>query len=320
MKVLVTGGAGFIASHLVDSLISQGHDVVIIDNLSTGKRENVNSKAAFFEEDICNTESLEKIFSKEKPDIVNHHAAQIDLRKSVREPLYDAQINILGSLNLINLSNKYNVKKIIYISTGGAVYGEPKYLPVDEKHLINPQSQYGVSKHTVELYLFAFKQTHNLDYAVLRYPNVYGPRQDPHGEAGVVAIFTEQMLDGKQPTIFGDGTKTRDYVYVDDIIDANMNVMFKSVSSHDEIYNIGWGKEIKDIEIFESVRDALGLYVKPIYDKKRQGEIDHICLDSTKAVKGLGWKPKVELQDGIRLTTNFYKERRQTIDGTLEQD
>ncbi len=311
MKILVTGGAGFIASHLVDSLISQGHSVIIIDNLSTGKKENINPRAAFFEEDICNTESLEKIFSEEKPDIVNHHAAQLDLRRSVREPLYDAQINILGSLNLINLSNKYNVKKIIYVSTGGAVYGEPGYLPADEKHPIEPQSQYGVSKHAVELYLFAFKQTHNLHYTVLRYPNVYGPRQDPHGEAGVVAIFTEQMLDGKQPTIFGDGTKTRDYVYVDDIIGANMNAMFKPVSSHDEIYNIGWGKEIKDIEIFESVRDALGLDVKPIYDKKRPGEIDHICLDSTKAVKGLDWKPKVELQDGIRLSTNFYKERRQ---------
>jgi len=313
MKILVTGGAGFIASNLVDNLISQGHDVVIIDNLVTGKKENINPKATFFKEDICNADGLDKIFSEEKPDIVNHHAAQVDLRRSVKEPLYDAQINILGSLNLINLSSKYNVKKFVYASTGGAVYGEPRYLPVDEKHPIDPQSQYGVSKHTVEHYLFVFKQTNNLDYAVLRYPNVYGPRQDPHGEAGVVAIFTEQMLDGKQPTIFGDGTKTRDYVYVDDIITANINVMFKSISSQDEIYNIGWGKEIKDIEIFESVRDALGLDVKPVFDEKRPGEIDRICIDNTKAGKGLDWSPKVKLQEGIKLTTNFYKERRQQL-------
>ena len=313
MKILVTGGAGFIASNLVDNLILQGHDVVIIDNLVTGKKENINPKATFFEEDICNADGLDKIFSEEKPDIVNHHAAQVDLRRSVKEPLYDAQINILGSLNMINLSSKYNVKKFVYASTGGAVYGEPRYLPVDEKHPIDPQSQYGVSKHTVEHYLFVFKHTNNLDYAVLRYPNVYGPRQDPHGEAGVVAIFTEQMLDGKQPTIFGDGTKTRDYVYVADIITANINVMFKSISSQDEIYNIGWGKEIKDIEIFESVRDALGLDVKPVFDEKRPGEIDSICIDNTKAGKELDWSPKVKLQEGIKLTTNFYKERRQQL-------
>ncbi|MEE8190477.1 MAG: NAD-dependent epimerase/dehydratase family protein, partial [Candidatus Scalindua sediminis] len=173
MKILVTGGAGFIASNLVDNLISHKHNVVIIDNLSTGKKENINPKATFYKEDICNAEKLEGIFSKERPDIVNHHAAQVDLRRSVNEPLYDAQINILGSLNLIGLSKKYNVKKFIYISTGGAVYGEPKYLPADENHPVDPLSQYGVSKHTVEHYLFVFKQTDGLQYTVLRYPNVY---------------------------------------------------------------------------------------------------------------------------------------------------
>lgn len=313
MKIIVTGGAGFIASNLVDTLISHDHDVVIVDNLSTGKRENINPKAAFYKEDICNVEGLEKLFSKEKPDIVNHHAAQVDLRRSVREPAYDAKVNIIGSLNLIDLSSKYNVKQFIYISTGGAIYGEPKYLPADEKHPIDPLSQYGVSKHTVEHYLFAFKQTHNLNYTILRYPNVYGPRQDPHGEAGVIAIFTEQMLDGKRPTIFGDGTKTRDYVYVEDLINANMIVMFNPTNSQGGFYNLGWGKEIKDIEIFEAVRDALELDVKPIYDKKRPGEIDHICLDNTKAAKHLSWKPKVKLQEGIRLTTNFYKKKRQKL-------
>ncbi|MGR3292669.1 MAG: NAD-dependent epimerase/dehydratase family protein [Candidatus Scalindua sp.] len=311
MKILVTGGAGFIASNLVDNLISQEHDVVVIDNLTTGKEENINSKATFYKEDIGNTESLEKIFAEEKPDIVNHHAAQVDLRRSVRDPLYDAQVNIMGSLNLINVSSSYNVKKFIYASTGGAVYGEPKYLPVDEKHTIDPQSQYGVSKHTVEHYLFVFKQTHNLPYTVLRYPNVYGPRQDPHGEAGVVAIFTEQMLDGKQPTIFGDGAKTRDYVYVGDLVNANMMAMFNPAELDGGCYNLGWGKEIKDIEVFEAVRDALGLSVEPIFDEKRPGEIDRICLNNTKAKKELNWSPKVEFQEGIKLTTEFYKERRQ---------
>ncbi len=310
MKILVTGGAGFIASNLVDGLISRGYDVIIVDNLSTGKEKNINPKAVFFKEDICNAEGLEKIFSEERPDIVSHHAAQVDLRRSVREPLYDAQINILGSLNLINLSGRYNVKKFVYASTGGAVYGEPEYLPVDEKHPIAPQSQYGVSKHTVEHYLFVFRQTHNLHYTVLRYPNVYGPRQDPHGEAGVVAIFTEQMLEGRQPTIFGDGTKTRDYVYVDDIISANISVMFGPVSLQDNIYNIGWGKEIKDIDVFESVRDALCLDVRPAFDVKRPGEIDRICLNSSKAAVELGWSPEVRLQDGVKRTTDYYKDNR----------
>ncbi len=311
MKILVTGGAGFIASNLVDSIISQGHEVVIIDNLTTGKEENINPKATFYKEDIGNTEGLENIFSEEKPDIVSHHAAQVDLRKSVGDPLYDAQVNIIGSLNLINVASKYNVKKFIYASTGGAVYGEPKYLPVDEKHTIDPLSQYGVSKHTVEHYLFVFRQTHNLSYTVLRYPNVYGPRQDPHGEAGVIAIFTEQMFDGRQPTIFGDGTKTRDYVYVDDLVNANIMAMFDQTESDGECYNLGWGKEVKDIEVFEAVRDALGSDAKSKFDEKRPGEIDHICLDSTKAAKGLGWGPKVALREGIKLTTDFYKERRQ---------
>ena len=310
MKILVTGGAGFIASHLVDNLISQGYDVVIIDNLSTGKKDNINPKATIYKEDIGSTERLEEIFAEEKPDIVNHHAAQVDLRRSVGDPLYDAQVNIMGSLNLINVSTKHNVKRFIYASTGGAVYGEPRYLPVDEKHLIDPQSQYGVSKHTVEHYLFVFKQTHNLSYTVLRYPNVYGPRQDPHGEAGVVAIFTEQMFDGKQPTIFGDGTKTRDYVYVGDLVNANMSAMFNEAGLSGEIYNLGWGKEIKDIEVFEAVRDALGLSVEPLFDEKRPGEIDRICLTNTKAAEGLGWSPKVVFREGIKLATEFYKERR----------
>jgi Nucleoside-diphosphate-sugar epimerases len=193
----------------------------------------------------------------------------------------------MGSLNLVNVSSQYNVKRFIYASTGGAVYGEPRYLPVDEKHIINPQPQYGVSKHTVEHYLFVFRQTHNLPYAVLRYPNVYVPRQDPHDQSGVVAIFIEQRLDGKQSTVLGDGAKERDYVYVGGLVNANMRAMFNDAGLSGEIYNLGWGKKIKDIQVFEAVRDTLDLSVVALFDVKRPEVIDRICLNNTKATKWL---------------------------------
>ena len=225
MKILVTGGAGFIASHLVDRLIAHGHRVIVVDNLSAGQKENVNPKASFYLTDICDAQALEEVFKRERPEIVNHHAAHVNVRKSVEMPVYDANINILGSLNLCELSKKYQIKKFIYVSTGGAVYGEPKDLPVQETCPVEPLSQYGVSKHTVEHYLSIFYKLYGLNFTVLRYPNVYGPRQSPHGEAGVVAIFSELLLQNKPPTIFGDGSKTRDYVYVEDIVAANLMVL-----------------------------------------------------------------------------------------------
>ncbi|HHT9137259.1 MAG TPA: NAD-dependent epimerase/dehydratase family protein [Candidatus Wunengus sp. YC60] len=304
MKILVTGGAGFIASHLVDRLVADGHRVVVVDNLSSGRRENVNPKALFYEVDICDAISLEEVFKKEKPEIVDHHAAHVNVRKSVEMPAYDANINILGSLNLCELSKKYKVKKFIYVSTGGAVYGEPKVLPVKETCPVEPLSQYGVSKHTVEHYLSIFYKLYGLNFTVLRYPNVYGPRQSPHGEAGVVAIFSELILQNIRPTIFGDGSKTRDYVYVDDIINANMIVLGNM--GNGEIYNLGWGKEISDLDVFLAVRRALASDIEPIFGQKRPGEIDHISLDSSKATEYLKWKPKVGFEEGIKRSTQYY--------------
>ncbi|MBM4055116.1 MAG: NAD-dependent epimerase/dehydratase family protein [Planctomycetes bacterium] len=306
MKIVVTGGAGFIGSNLVDQLIEHGHRVAVIDDLSTGKEENINKKAEFFNIDICDAKGMEEVFKKIQPDIVSHHAAHANVRKSVEMPVYDANINILGSLNLCQLSKKYQIKKFIYASTGGAVYGDPKHLPANEATPAEPLSQYGVSKHTIEHYLYVFYKLYNLNFTILRYPNVYGQRQSPHGEAGVVAIFSELMLQNKQPTIFGDGSKTRDYVYVDDIVKANIAVLGNI--GNGEIYNLGWGKEISDMEVFLAVRRALNSEIEPIMGKKRHGEVDHICLDNSKARKEIKWTPKVTFEEGIKKATKYYKE------------
>jgi UDP-glucose 4-epimerase len=214
VKILVTGGAGFIGSHVVDTFLNNGHEVVVVDDLSTGRRSNLNPAATFYQVDIRSPQ-MDEIFEAERPQFVDHHAAQMDVRRSIEDPLFDADVNVLGSIKLIELAKKYGVKRFIYISTGGAVYGEPEYLPCDELHPVNPICPYGASKHTVEHYLYMYKENYDLDYVVLRYPNVYGPRQDPHGEAGVVAIFTGQMLEGEQVVINGDGEKQRVFVYVE---------------------------------------------------------------------------------------------------------
>lgn len=304
MKILVTGGAGFIGSNLVDALISLSHDVVVVDNLSSGLKKNLNPKARFYQIDICD-EKLFEVFEREKPDIVDHHAAQIDVRKSGEDPIYDAEVNILGSLNLITNCVRHGVKRVIYASTGGAIYGNPQYLPADENHLINPISQYGVSKHTVERYLQLYSIIHGLEYVALRYSNVYGPRQNPYGEAGVVAIFAIQMLTGKQPTIFGPGDKTRDYTHVSDIVAANVIALDRGKNA---IYNIGTGIETKDQEIFDTLASVLGYKGKPIYASLRPGEVYRIALECRKAHKELGWSAKLSLREGIAQTAEYYRQ------------
>jgi len=305
MKILVTGGAGFIASHVSDRLLSLGQRVSIVDNLSTGKRENLPEAATFYEIDIRD-KGLGKVFEAEKPQVVIHHAAHANVAESVRNPGYDASVNIGGSLNVLECCVRHGVERVVYASTGGALYGEACYIPADEVHPIDPVSPYGVSKHAVEEYLYAYGQTHSLEYVILRYPNVYGPRQDPHGEAGVVAIFSLQLLTGKQPTIFGDGGKTRDYCYVSDIVDANILALS---SPSGGVYNLGRGIEVSDLEVFESVQEAVGSDIQPAYAEVRPGEVEHIALDATKAEQELGWKWKVDLIGGVATAVEFYRQQ-----------
>jgi UDP-glucose 4-epimerase len=302
MKVLVTGGAGFIGSHLVDALIQRGHRVVVVDNLSTGRLENVNPGAAFYQVDISGSE-LERIFQKERPEIVSHQAAQTVIQKSTEDPVFDAKQNILGSLNLVLQCLRFGVKKIVYASSAG-IYGEPQYRPVDESHPVTPISYYGISKHTVEHYLSLSHLQNSLSYAVLRYANVYGPRQSPAGEAGVVAIFTRQMLQGERPTIFGKGDKTRDYVYVADVVAANLLAMEKSISG---VFNIGTGVETSDQEMFDLLAGLTGYKGNPHYAPVRKGEIHRICLDSGRAQKEIGWQPQFALREGLAETVNYYR-------------
>jgi UDP-glucose 4-epimerase len=303
MKILVTGGAGFIGSNVADGFIAHGHEVVVVDDLSTGFSRNIPPQATFYQVDI-RQDALGEVFRKEKPDVVDHHAAQIDVRKSVDDPMYDAQVNILGTLNLIQQCVHYGVKKVIYASTGGAVYGEPTRLPVDETQAIQPLCQYGISKHTVEHYLYLYQHNYGLHYTVLRYPNVYGPRQDPHGEAGVVAIFTEAMFAGRRPTIFGDGSHTRDYVFVGDIVKANLLALERG---QDRIVNLGWGREISVNDIYAALKKHLGVSTDPVYAEERLGEIHRVCLDSSMAQKELNWRPEVGLDEGIRRTVEYYR-------------
>ena len=304
MKILVTGAAGFIASHVADAYVKLGHEVVIVDDLSRGAKRNANPNCRFYQCDVRDREAIEKIFRLEKPAIVNHHAAQMDVRRGVREPLFDAQVNILGSLNLIETSIANGVKRFVYAATAGAGYGEPKRMPVTEDDPVNPITPYGVSKHTVEHYLFTFRFLYGLEYVVLRYGNVYGPRQNSQGEAGVFAIFCEQMLAGIQPVIYGDGKKLRDYVYISDVAAANVAAL---KLGDNEIFNIASGVPTADLEVFDTLRDLLGKRMEPKYVARRPGEIDNICLDISKAKSLLKWEPRVTLSEGARLVAAYFR-------------
>ncbi len=303
MKVLVTGGAGFIGSHLVDGLIQAGDQVVVVDDLSSGSLRNLNRSAKFYQMDIGSPE-LKDLFEIEKPESVVHLAAQISVTKSVQDPLSDARVNILGSLNLISNCVNHKIAKLVYASSC-AIYGPPQNWPLDENHEINPLSPYGVSKHTVEHYLATCYHLNGLAYVVLRYANVYGPRQNPFGEGGVVAIFSQQMLSGEQPTIFGRGDKTRDYIYVSDVVRANMLALKSKVTG---IFNVGTGLETPDQAIFDLVKNECRYQGQPAYAPERPGEIKRIFLSFQKAEKDLNWKPQVNLKDGIALAVAFYRE------------
>lgn len=298
MRVLVTGGAGFIASHVVDLLIAAGHEVAVVDNLSTGRRENVHPRARFYQVDIASPE-LREVIALERPEVIDHHAAQVDVRRSMADPLYDARCNILGSIHLLECAREFAVRKVIYSSSGGAVYGEPVYLPCDEDHPIRPLCPYGASKYVVEQYLFLYRENYGLDYTVLRYPNVYGPRQDPAGEAGVVAIFTAQMLNDGTPTINGSGEQERDFLYVEDCAQANLLVLEKGSG---RVYNLGTGIGTSINRLFALLKELTGYRGDPVYGPAKPGETFRIYLDATRAWKELGWKPSVSLEEGLRRT------------------
>lgn len=303
MKILITGGAGFIGSHLVDRLIKDGHQVVVIDNLSTGKKENLNKKAKFYKVDIQGPK-ISQIFKKEKPEVVFHLAAQIDVRKSVENPIEDAKINILGSLNILESCQKSKVKKIIFASTGGAIYGEAKIISTPEDYPANPLSPYGIEKLTIEKYLDYYWKIFKISYISLRLANVYGPRQNSKGEAGVIAIFCDKILCGKQPIIYGNGKQTRDFVFVDDVAEANILAM---ESKKIGIFNIGTEKETDINTIFEKIKKLIGVKCKKIHAPAKSGEQKRSCLDYTKAKKELGWQPKYSLENGLRETINYFK-------------
>jgi UDP-glucose 4-epimerase len=307
MRILVTGGAGFIGSHVVDALIAAGHDVIVVDNLAAGKRENVNPAAKFYRLDICSPE-LADVLRAEKIDVVNHHAAQIDVRRSVAAPGEDARINIQGLLNILENGLRYGVRGVVFASSGGVVYGEPEALPVAEDYPKGPLSPYGVSKLCSEHYLYCFARVHGLPYVALRYANVYGPRQDPAGEAGVVAIFGRKMLQRETPTIYGDGEQVRDYVYVGDVVRANLLALAKlgqggqPASPDDWAYNIGTGQETSVNALFAMLAGITGYTGRPVYGPERPGELKKIYLDVTRARRELGWVPQVSLREGLDLT------------------
>jgi len=304
MKVLITGGAGFIASHVTDVYLEQGFEVAIVDDLSTGRLSNVNPAAKLYHLDIRSPQ-LAGVFERERPDFVNHHAAQMNVRRSVADPLFDADVNVLGSINVIECAKQYQVKRFVYISTGGAVFGEPEYLPCDEAHPINPICQYGISKHTVEHYLYLYHVNYGLKYTVLRYPNVFGPRQDPRGEAGVVAIFTGQMLTGQPVVINGDGEQLRDYVYVGDC--ARANLLALTAPHEGAIYNLGSGRGTSVNEIFAALAKITGYERQPIYGPAKLGETRRIYLDARKAQRELGWQPSVSLEAGLAQCVDYAK-------------
>ena len=308
MRVLLTGGAGFIGSHVTELLLSEGHEVAVIDDLSRGRREQVPEGAMFYEADVRG--GCEEVFTEFGPEALCHQAAQIDVRRSVALPLLDLDINTVGSLKLLDNCVKYGAKRIVFASTGGAIYGEQDEFPAGEDHLERPISPYGISKLTVEHYLRFYEAQHGLSCVALRYANVYGPRQDPHGEAGVVAIFAGRLANGEVCTINGDGEQTRDYVYVEDVARANVLALGDGVPSG--AYNIGTGIETSVNELYETmaktseVNSGSGSVPRPEYAAAKPGEQLRSSIDPSKAARVLGWRPGSNLQEGLKKTLTFF--------------
>ena len=318
-KALVTGGAGFIGSHLVDGLLDSGYDVAVVDNLSSGQLRNLNHQATFYHAELKDAR-LNQIIQRERPEIVFHLAAQSSVRQSALDPVADADANVMGTIRLIAAAASEGVEKIIFSSTGGAIYGDPETIPCDEDTPVNPLTPYALSKYVGEQYLELFHDTYGLDYTILRYANVYGPGQNPDGEAGVIAIFTGMMLSERRPQIFGDGLQERDFVYVSDVVQANLAVVNKG---HGRTYNIGTGQQVSVAQIYEMLQRITGFEQEPDYRPRRTGEVRHIALDSTRAEAELKWKPQVPLEEGLRRSVDYvrasFSQRANRVGATSER-
>lgn len=303
-KVLVTGGAGFIGSHLVTGLLDNGYPVAVVDDLSSGQLRNLDHRATFYHAPI-NDQRVKQIIQREGPEIIFHLAAQSSVRQSTLDPVADADSNVLGTIRLLDAAASEGVEKIIFSSTGGAIYGNPDTIPCDEDTPVNPLTPYALSKYVSELYLELFYRTYGLQYTILRYANVYGPGQDPNGEAGVIAIFAGLMLRGRSPNIYGDGEQERDFVYVSDIVEANLAAMYRGDGC---IYNISAGEPVTINRIYSLLQECTEFHQEPVYRPRRAGEVLKIALDHSRATRELGWEPKIPLEEGLRHSVEYVRQ------------
>ena len=306
MRILITGGAGFIGSHLADAYLAAGHDVAVLDNFVTGKRENLQSRIPLFQTDLRDRGGVTAAIHSFRPHVISHHAAQMSVKTSNDDPVYDAECNVLGLLHVLEAAVAVNVRKIIFASSGGTVYGDSEQVPTPENAALIPMSPYGLSKLTGERYLEMFARLHDLPYTVLRYGNVYGPRQDPHGEAGVVAIFAKKLLAGEAPTIHWDGEQRKDYVHVRDVVRANMAALTRG---NGQAFNVGSGVATSVNELYQALATQLGTAIAPQYGPRRPGDVRLSYLDVSLAGTELGWRPEIGLAAGMVDTIEFFAER-----------
>jgi UDP-glucose 4-epimerase len=309
MKILITGGAGFIGSHVADAFIAAGHQVAIVDDLSTGRREHVHDEARFYQLDVQDS-AVGGVFQREQPEVLCHHAAQMDVRRSVTDPIFDARVNLLGLLNLMELGRQHGLRRVLFASTGGAIYGEQDIFPAPEEHRTEPLSPYGVAKLASERYLYFYEQAYGIRYVALRYANVYGPRQNPHGEAGVVAIFAEKLLRGETPVINGDGLQTRDYVYVGDIARANVAALEADFTG---AVNLGTGVETDVNTLFHMICRECGVSVPERHGPAKPGEQRRSSIANRLASRVLGWQPRYTLEAGMRETAAYFRARSERV-------